>query len=159
MSADGTALAVYRYARKVADVLIGAGQLVEQRGFAAVLVSGKRKGQRRSLGNRMFIGFYVIFAAFTETRMRGGIRDGLGRSGFLCRLSRHRLNFNFFGICQTQGQLVAVDAKLHRVAHRCKFYQGDLCAGNDTHVQEVLTQGAFATDGCYNRRAADGQFF
>ena len=49
--ADHAVLAVHRNAGKVAHMLVGAGQLVEQRGFAAVLIAGQGKGQRCTGGN------------------------------------------------------------------------------------------------------------
>ena len=45
MAADRAVLAVYRDTGKVADMLVGTGQLIEQRRFAAVLIAGKRKCQ------------------------------------------------------------------------------------------------------------------
>ena len=45
--ADSAVLAAHRDAGKVAHMLVRARQLVEQRGFAAVLVTGKCKGERR----------------------------------------------------------------------------------------------------------------
>ena len=47
VSLDDAVLAVDRHAGKVADVLIGARQLIEQRCFAAVLISDQRVGERR----------------------------------------------------------------------------------------------------------------
>ena len=44
MSLDDAVLAVDRNARKVSDVLVGTGQLIEQGRLAAVLVSDQRKG-------------------------------------------------------------------------------------------------------------------
>ena len=41
LSPDGAGLLVYRHAGKVAHVLVGAGELVEKSGFAAVLISGQ----------------------------------------------------------------------------------------------------------------------
>ena len=52
--ANGAVLAVDRHAGKVTDVLVGARKLVEQRGLAAVLVTGKGKMQRRALGHGRF---------------------------------------------------------------------------------------------------------
>ena len=48
---DGAILAVDRHAGKVTDMLIGARQLVEQRGLTAVLVAGEGKMQGRALGH------------------------------------------------------------------------------------------------------------
>ena len=50
MTAQLALLPVDSDAREVADVLVCACELVEQRGLAAVLVAGERKGDRRALG-------------------------------------------------------------------------------------------------------------
>ena len=104
---DGTALAVHRHARKVADVLVGTGELVEQGSLAAVLVARQRKGQGLILRQGMLPLLGVVLAALAKTRVlhhfsihRGVHRRGLfgGGHGDLCR------------VVQTQGQLIAVDA-------------------------------------------------
>ena len=46
--ADGAAFAVHRDAGKIADVLVAAGELIEERCFSAVLVSGKSKSHAGS---------------------------------------------------------------------------------------------------------------
>ena len=51
---DSAVLAVDRHAGKVADMLVGARQLVKQRGLATVLVAGEGKMQRRALGHGRF---------------------------------------------------------------------------------------------------------
>ena len=63
MSADRAVLPVHRDAGKVAHVLIGAGQLVEKGGFAAVLIAHQGKGQRGSIGKRI-AGSFGMEAAF-----------------------------------------------------------------------------------------------
>ena len=139
VSLDGTALAVHRHTRKVADVLVGTGELVEQGGLAAVLVARQRKGQGLILRQGMFPLLGVVLAALAKTRVlhhfsihRGVHRRGLfgGGHGDLCR------------VVQTQGQLIAVDAQLHRVAHGRQLYQRDLCSGDQTHIQKMLPQCA-----------------
>ena len=46
------------------------------------------------------------------------------------------------GIVQPEGQLIAMDAQLHGVAHGCQLYQRDLCPGDQTHIQKMLPQCA-----------------
>ena len=81
----------------------------------------------------------VVLAALTKTRVlhhfsvhRDVHRRGLfgGGHGDLCR------------VVQTQGQLIAVDAQLHGVAHGRQLYQRDLRPGDQTHIQKVLPQCA-----------------
>ena len=45
MAADGAVFAVYCDAGEVAYVLVRAGKLVEQRGFAAVLIANQGEGE------------------------------------------------------------------------------------------------------------------
>ena len=68
--ADRAVLAVHRDAREIADVLIGACQLVEQRRLAAVLVPYEGKCQRRPLRQRMAGALRVEFAALSEPGVR-----------------------------------------------------------------------------------------
>ena len=149
---DGTALAVHRHARKVADVLVGTGELVEQGSLAAVLVARQRKGQGLILRQGMLPLLGVVLAALAKTRVlhhfsvhRGVHRRGLfgGGHGDLCR------------VVQTQGQLIAVDAQLHGVAHGRQLYQRDLRPGDQTHIQKVLPQCACTAHGLHYGAFAD----
>lgn len=72
-------------------------------------------------------------------------RRGLfgGGHGDLCR------------VIQTQGQLIAVDAQLHGVAHGCQLYQRDLCPGDQTHIQKMLPQCARTAHSIYYGAFAD----
>ena len=71
MVADHAVLAVHRNAGKVAHMLVGAGQLVEQRGFAAVLIAGQGKGQRCTGGNGG-AGFALVVAGHFNGGPHGG---------------------------------------------------------------------------------------
>ena len=51
-------------------MLVGAGELIEERGLAAVLLSGKGEGQDGVLGQRIFILLGVEFAFLAESWMR-----------------------------------------------------------------------------------------
>ena len=146
VSLDGAALAVHRHTRKVAHVLVGAGELVEQGGLAAVLVARQRKGQGLILRQGMLALLGVVLAALAKTRVlhhffrhRGVHRRGLfgGGHGDLCR------------VVQTQGQLIAVDAQLHGVTHGRQLYQRDLCPGDQTHIQKMLPQCACTAHSIY----------
>ena len=54
---------------KIAHMLIDAGQLVKQRGLAAVLIAGERKCQRLSLRQRRLVRLDMVFAGLAQTRM------------------------------------------------------------------------------------------
>ena len=49
-------------------------------------------------------------------------------------------HLNLCRIRQAKGQFIAVNPKLHRIAHGCQLHQGDLCSGNYAHVQKMLPQ-------------------
>ena len=152
MTLDGTALAVHRHARKVAHVLVGAGELIEQGGLAAVLVAGQRKGQCLVFRQGVLPFFDVIPTALAKAWMLHHFildrcvhrRDGLGGGDADLR-----------GILQPQGQLVAVDAQLHGVPHGGQLDQGDLCARDQAHIQKMLPQCARTAHSVYYGAFAD----
>ena len=154
---DRAALAVNRHARKIADVLVGTCQLVKERGLAAVLVAGKCKGQDLVIGQRVFLGFDVIFAAFAIT----GVRDRRAARAFVFRL--HRLlaigfgKLDFLGVCKPQGQFIAVDAQFHGVAHRRKLFERHFGTRDHAHIEEVLAQRAFSPNRLDNGALSDFQ--
>ena len=154
---DRTALAVHRHTREIADVLVGAGELVEEGRLAAVLVARQRKGKGRAVGQRVLALFGVVAAAFAEARV-------LHRLFTFCRRLFRRRGFgqsdpDAGGIVQPEGQLVAVDAQLHRVAHGGKFDQRDLLTGDQPHIQKMLPQSPFAAHGPDHGGLADVQIF
>ena len=155
MSLDRAALAVDGHAGEVADVLIGAGQLIEQRRLAAVLVPRERKGQLRALFERGF-GLLDVEASFlAETGVLAlDLRQRLLPNGR--RVGR--LDFDVRGVVKPQGQFIAVNAQLHRVAHRGELHQRDCRAGDHAHIQKVLPQRAFAADDLHNRASARLEF-
>lgn len=94
----------------------------------------------------------VVLAALAKTRVlhhlpvhRGVHRRGFfgGGHGDLCR------------VVQTQGQLIAVDAQLHGVAHGCQLYQRNFRARDQTHIQKMLPQCARTAHSVYYGAFAD----
>ena len=79
--------------------------------------------------------------------------DGRGLRGLVA----HAVDFNFSGVVHAQRQLIAVDAKLHRVAHGRVFDERDERAGDDAHIKKMLAQRALAADGADDGRLADGK--
>ena len=162
MPADRAVLAVDRDAREVADVLVRAGELVEKRRLAAVLVAREREAQRHAAGQRRPAGLHVVPPALAEA----GVRDRLfaaAAPAFRCGVP-HAHNFDFFRIGQPQRQLVPVDAHLERVAHRGEFHHRDVRARDQPHVEKMLAQRALAADGLHrggfsNRKLFQCHFF
>ena len=160
--ADRAVLAVDRDAREVADVLVRAGELVEKRRLAAVLVTRERKAQRHAAGQRRPAGLHVVPPALAEA----GVRDRLfaaAAPAFRCGVP-HAHNFDFFRVGQPQRQLVPVDAHLERVAHRGEFHHHDVRARDQPHVEKMLAQRTLAADGLHrggfsNRKLFQCHFF
>ena len=53
-------------------MLVRAGELVEQRRLAAVLIARQRKGEHGAVRQRILVRLIVVFAALSESRMRQG---------------------------------------------------------------------------------------
>ena len=87
----------------------------------------------------------MVTAALAQTGMlRRGEALGAGRVAF--RAAR-RADFNLLRVVHAKGQLVAVNPKFNRVAHRRELDERDLRAGDDAHIQKMLAQRALAADG------------
>ena len=81
--ADGAVLAVHRDAGEVADVLVCARELVEQRGFAAVLVAYQREHQRAGFrGGAAGVGAVCLFGR--AELAKAGVGHGLAVGGDGC---------------------------------------------------------------------------
>ena len=140
-------------------MLVGTGQLVEQGGLAAVLISCQSEGNGLSCRKGIFARLHMVDAAFSQARVVGF----LGASGmFLCCLfSMYVFDFfdlDLFGIGKPQRQLIAVDSELHGISHGCQLHQFDFCAGNHAHIQKMLPQASFPAYRQNPRGAADLQF-
>lgn len=142
MALDAAVLAIHRHAGKVAHVLVRAGQLVEQRGLAAVLVAHEREGERRALRQRVLARPVVELAALAQARMR----DGLARRAALSHVGAvaHVVDLDVARVVAPQRQLVAVDAHLDRVAHGRMLHHGHVDQRDDAHVQKMLSKRPLA---------------
>ena len=58
--------------------------------------------------------------------------------------SVYRCDLDLPGVRQPQRQLIAVYPQLHGVAHGCEFHQRHLRAGDQSHIQKMLAQGALS---------------
>ena len=125
MVTDSTVLAIDRHAGKVTDMLIGACQLVEQRGLTAVLVAGEGEMQRRTLGHGR-LGRAGRIRALTQCRVLRRADCGVSARTRVCVVNTHELDAG--GIVLAQRQLVATQANLERVAHRGVLHHGDFGA-------------------------------
>ena len=125
MVADSAIFAVDRHAGKVTDVLVGARQLVEQRGLAAVLVASEGKMQRRALGHGRLCRAGRI-RPLAERRVLRRADCGVSARTCICVVDIYELNAS--GIVLAQRQLVATQANLERVAHGGVLHHGDFGA-------------------------------
>ena len=156
--ADHAVLAVHRHARKVAHVLVGARQLVEQRGLAAVLVAHQREGERGAL--RQHVGrlaAHGLLAVIGARQHHVGNRF-LGRAGEAVGIVvGRRPDLDLLGVGQAQREVETVDAQFHGIAHRGVLHERHARAGNDPHVQEMLAQGALAPHALHHAALANLQ--
>ena len=143
VAADHAVLAVDRHAREVADMLVGAGQLVEQRRLAAVLVARKGKGQRLAFRDRL-AGFVVMVAGRVVQFAAAGVRHRRMALFFrFCAVARVDIPYiDLPGIVQAQRQLIAAQFQFDRVAHRRDLAQRDLGARGQPHIQQMAAQRA-----------------
>ena len=84
----------------------------------------------------------MVLAALAKAGVR---RSFASRTGLLvrrCGLNRGDLDPG--GVGHAQREFVAVQAKLHGVAHGREFHKRDLRAGNYAHIQKVLAKRALA---------------
>ena len=73
------------------------------------------------------------------------MRRGFSPSGRLrpTRL-RNKLYIDLFCIGKAEGQLIAVDTQLHRIAKRRELDERHFRAGDHAHIQKMLAQSAFS---------------
>ena len=121
---DGAVLAVNGHAGEVAHMLVGTRQLVEEGCLAAVLLSGKGKGQNGAFGQRVFVGLVVINAFLAQAWVGVVVVQGgdielvivlmVNAFGLVGRIAR--LHFDELGIGFAERERVAVHHDFHRVA-------------------------------------------
>ena len=148
MAADAAALAVYGDAGEVAHVLVGTGQLVEERRLAAVLVARQGEGEHLGVGQGVFVLLVVVGCSLAQS--------GVGHYGGLCRGRgalglRRYLDADACCVSLSQGQFVGVYLQLYGVAHGGVFAHAYDGSGDETHVEEVLAErslAAHAGDAC-----------
>ncbi len=145
LAADHAVLPVDGHAGEIADVLVGAGELVKERGLAAVLVADQRERERRPLRERVAAALGVELALLAQTGV-GGLPAAAGAARRLGR-SFNGLHADLLTVREPQRQLVAVHAQLHGVAHRRELHRRDLRAGDHAHIQKMLPQRAFPAHG------------
>ena len=158
MSLDRTVLTVDRDAGEVAHMLVGPGELVEQRRLAAVLVAGERERDRRAVGQRR-LGRLVMEAC--AALAQAGVAERRRRAARLALLAgvAHVGHLDPGGVVQAQRQLVAMYAHFDRIAHRGVLDHGHVRLGDQAHIQKMLAQRSVAADALDRGGLADGQLF
>ena len=121
-AADDTVLAVHRHTREVADVLVGAGQLVKKRRLAAVLVAGQREPERLAFGN---------FGPALAVMVAGGLAQlahaGVGHRRVPCLAAGSAVrfvdivHFDLGGISQPLIHYEAAFSRAQQAAERCNW--------------------------------------
>ena len=123
-------------------MLPGTGELVEQRGLAAVLVAHKGIGEGHVVGQGVLLRLVVGPAVLAQAGVgpvRGTVRPLVAAGAVLDGIYGDLLRLG-----QAEGQLIAVDLQLHGVAHGGQLDHRHLRPGHHAHVQKVLAQGAVA---------------
>ena len=160
---DGTVFSVHGHTWEVSHVLIGAGKLIEERRLAAVLVAHEGESEGLALRKRRLMRRIVVHSRLSDTRVMGACRL-LFRwfrdySLLLNGIEVDGLYVNLLSVSEAQGQLIAFHLhsggrviagrrgydELHRVAHRGIFLECQDRAWDDSHIKEVLAEGAFAS--------------
>ena len=153
-------LAVDRHAREIADVLVRARQLVEERRLAAVLVADERERNRRILGNlRRTVVMVIAWRAvkLADARMRDGkmiVRLRHVRRFFVVQ-PFHLQQPRFL---EAQRQLIPAHFHLDGIAHRRALHDLDVRARRQAHVEQVMTERARPLHDTDERRLARLQF-
>ena len=137
-------------------MLIGPGELVEERRLAAVLVSRQRECQLRALRQRMLRGGVVVAAALAQAGMLDMVVDPIllraRRFAFFASLRltlrgfdllfRRRADLDLIRVRDPQRKVISVDHQLHGISHRRVFHYFDRRSRDHAHIQKVLPQGA-----------------
>ena len=145
-AADRPVLPVHGDAGEVAHVLVGAGELVEEGGLAAVLVAHQGEAQQGALGQGVAAALGVEAAVLAQAGVGPALLPGRG-PGLGLASGNGRGDPDPGGVRQPEGQLIAVDAKLHGVPQGGQLHHRELGAGDDAHIQKMLPQGALAPHG------------
>ncbi len=165
VAAHVAVLAVHCDAGKVANMLVGARELVEEGCLARVLVARQGEGERCPLGLGLALGVPAVLPLMTLAGRRALAELGVGRAargrvGTLRDVGVvHGPQLDQSGVCLAQGELVAAQPDLERVAERGGFDHGHLGPRGEAHVEDVLAErSAIAGDGRDNGVLADLEF-
>ena len=99
----------------------------------------------------------MIDAALTQAGMVG--LTGISGSLVLAAALRNGTDPNLLCIRQTKGQLIAMNLDFHRIAHRRQLHNGNLCAGDNAHIQKMLAKRTLAANGQNLCALTDSYFF
>ena len=97
----------------------------------------------------------MISPALTESGMLDSAPPVAIVGASLVLFAVRRLYLHLFCIVYTHCQLIAVNAQLHRIAHRRVFRKRNRRSRNNTHIEKMLPQASIAADCCYYSTAAD----
>ena len=90
----------------------------------------------------------MIFTAFTKSGVGIGVAlNSLADVVILAVLGLHDLDL--LCVCQAKGELITVNAKLHRVSKRGIFYNLDPGSRDNTHIKKMLAKSSLPANFCY----------
>ena len=157
MALDETALPIHRDTGEITYVLVGAGELVKEGGFPAVLIPCQRKNKLPLHRLRIMVRRKLMHPPrFPKARMLDLCRNLHGL--FLQVPVPHMVDFYLFCIFHPKRQLIALHHELHRVSQRRKLDKRHLRPGNEAHVKKMLAQRSLSANRCHICRLPLGQF-
>ena len=113
MAPDLSVFPVHGDPGEVANMLIGAGELIKQRGFAAVLIAYEGKGKDGSVGKGISAALWMVFAFLTKAGMCGFLSPA-GRFGHnVSGRFLSSFHINLLGIRKALGLPLAAGQKLY----------------------------------------------
>ena len=139
-------------------MLIGSRQLIEERGFAAVLIAGKRESELPLHRAEMRLG--VIDQAFflTESRVRELKLPLLLIKRFhmlWLPLTADIADTDLPGVLKPQREFIAMQPHFDGVSHRRIFHERHPDTRDEPHIEKVLPQLPLPADGIHRRTHPD----
>ena len=129
MALDLAVLAVHRHAGEVTHVLVGAGELVEQRGLAAVLLSCQCECQFGTLRERVLVSGIMVLACLTQAGVRVVlVKREVVAEIYMLLLRGHiglaydlLLHGDLSRLLKSERERIPAYEQLHGIAHRSEL--------------------------------------
>ena len=147
MPSDRSFLLIYRHSRKIPHMLIRSCQLIKKCSLTAVLITGKCKSERFTLGNHISDPVLPVILSLTKLT-----HSRMCNRHMSLIITRYRLfllnlyNFNLRSLRKPQRQLIPAQNQLNRVTHRSRFPKQYLSSRRKPHIQKMMSQFPLTTN-------------